>query len=36
MDAIYRNDVSLRTKGRTSASHGCSEAGNGEATDDAD
>jgi hypothetical protein len=32
--AIYRNDASLGAKGGTSAAHGGSEAGNGEATDD--
>jgi len=36
MDAIYRNDVRLGAKGRTSAAHGGREPGHSEATDDTD
>jgi hypothetical protein len=34
--ALYRNDIGVGVKSRTSASHDGSEAGDGEATDDTD
>ena len=36
MGALYRNEIGLGVKSRTSASHDGSEAGNGKATDDTD